>query len=297
MELRHLHAFSVVAEELHFGRAARRLHLVQSAVTRAIQALEADVGVPLFERNRRGVRLTAAGKALEARVPDILASIAACAVAARRAARGETGRLRVVWSEVGAASAITDVLWHFRQSYPDVEVSAGLLGSRDQAEALHNDRCDLAFSSAPLLDEELEAEGLFEDELYALVHTKHPFARRRSVSLQELSRETNIMLPRSAEPALYAAIDQAQATHGIPPPRLLESQDFTATLTLVAAGFGVGQAPGAACRFGCEGVVFVAIRPRIPVSLFAVRSRRYQVPTVERFLDLVRSHRESPIKR
>ncbi|HEU4412538.1 MAG TPA: LysR family transcriptional regulator [Polyangiaceae bacterium] len=297
MELRHLQAFVVLAEELHFGRAARRLHLVQSAVTRAIQALEADVGVTLFERGRRGVRLTAAGKAFEGRARDVLAAVEASAVEARRAAQGEMGRLRVVWSEVAAVSALTDAFRRFRQRYPAVEVSAGLLGTRDHAEALHGDRCDLAFSSAPLLDDGLEAEPVIDDELWAIVQAQHPFAKRRSISLQDLNQDTNILLPRWAEPVLHARIERSQAALGLTPPPLLESHDFTATLALVAAGFGVAQAPGAARRFSYEGVVFVVVRPRVPIHLFAVRARQRRAPTAERFLDLLRAATTRPKKR
>ena len=137
MELRHLRYFVAVAEELHFGRAAARLHIAQPPLSRQIRDLEREVGTPLFERVARGVELTAAGRAVLPEARLMLAQAARAQRTAERAARGEIGRLRVGFVEAATYSRVLpEVLGFFRMHLPNIGISLFEMDAHAQADAL-----------------------------------------------------------------------------------------------------------------------------------------------------------------
>src|ERR687885_395673 len=155
MELRHLRHFVAVAEELHVGRAAARLHIAQPPLSRQIRDLERDVGAPLFARVPRGVALTPAGHAFLPEARLTLAQAERARRTAQRAARGEIGRLRVGFVEAATFSGILpDVLRFFRKHYPDVALELLELSSLQQAEALREGRIDVGLLYSPPPDAE-----------------------------------------------------------------------------------------------------------------------------------------------
>jgi DNA-binding transcriptional LysR family regulator len=146
MELRHLRYFVAVAEELHFTRAAERLHLGQPPLSQQIQALEAELGVALFMRTRRKVSLTVAGERFLLRAREILAAAAEAADEARRAARGEMGELRVGFTaSLSMTSFFPALIYDYRLHYPQVALTLREMFSEDQCQALIGGKLDVGF--------------------------------------------------------------------------------------------------------------------------------------------------------
>lgn len=289
MDLRHLHTLVVLAEELHYGRAARRLRVAQPAVTRTIQDLEEDVGVLLFNRSKRSVELTPAGQRLAARARAILTDIDHAAVECRRVGEGKTGRLRVASNDLVCLGFLPEALRSFRRLYPDVDIELSRLTSLEQVSALREGRVDLVFEGVPVHDDAVVAERVTSERLCAIVPEGHELTRELPVRAERLYRETCAVLRRSREPELYRAFFETARRLGVAEPRVIEVDDASTMLTLVAAGLAVCQIPEGGTRFLFRGVVATPLDPAVVVGMYAVRRKGRPSPLVAAFLDQVRA--------
>src|SRR4051812_47302796 len=206
MELRHLRYFVAVAEELHFGRAAKRLRIAQPPLSRQIRDLEREVGTPLFERTPRGVDLTPAGSAFLPEARLTLSQAERAQRTALRAARGETGRLRVGF--VGAAThsgVLPNVLSFFRMHLPSIGLSLFEMDGRQQAEALRDGRIDLGLLHSPPLDADrwLRVESVYTDPVILAVPDDHRLAGRARFTLSGLAEESFVLFTREVAPPIY----------------------------------------------------------------------------------------------
>src|SRR5215471_3790909 len=167
MELRHLRYFVAVAEELHFGRAAARVHIAQPALSRQIRSLEDEMKLRLFERDRRRVSLTAAGVVFLDEVKGLMEQLERAVESARRAARGERGTLRIAYVPAVAYAGLPEIVRAFRQRVPDVEVRLQETHPARQIEALLAGRIDVGFARGPIQEPSLIVETVMEEPLVA----------------------------------------------------------------------------------------------------------------------------------
>jgi DNA-binding transcriptional LysR family regulator len=288
MELRHVRAFLILAEELHFGRTAARLHLVQSAVSQTIKALEDEVGAPLFARTKRQVSLTPAGRELLAPARRMLDELDRGLTAARRAASGETGRLSLYFTMMAALTPLPRALARFQREHPDVEVTIAPGGSTEQLDALGLGRADIGFMAikkdvAPFVCEVVE-----KDTLVAVVPSRHALAKRRSAAMRELVREPQIMLGEASEPKIRAALRRRFAEFGVEANVVLEVEQIETLLAFVAAGLGVALVPGFVRKLRFAGTAIVPVRPVIPCGISAVWNPDTLPPAGRRFLAVLR---------
>jgi len=249
-----LRCFVAVAEERHFGRAAERLQIAQSALSRQIQALERALGARLLNRARRSaVTLTEAGAALLDEARLALQQIARAETTARRAARGELGRIEVGYVVSAALSGVLPrTLERFRAAHPDVQVALVPMETPRQLEALRAGLLDVGFlRPRPAYPAGVGASIVHRDSLMLAVAAGHPLARRR-VTLTALAREACIV-PQFDESAGFAEQLAALGARGGFEPRIAHRvRDFIAALAMAAAGYGVVLAPAslAAIHFG-----------------------------------------------
>jgi DNA-binding transcriptional LysR family regulator len=188
-ELRHLRAFVALAEELNFTRAAQRLHLAQQALSAQIQQLEERVGAQLVTRTTRKVELTAAGEALYAQAPAVLAALEAATEAARRAARGETGRLRIGLLATAALDFTPLVLRAFAAERPGVDLSVRNVDFGDPTGGVRSGDTDVAVVWLPFATDGLEVAPLFDEERVALLADDHPLAEKAELRAADLAAE------------------------------------------------------------------------------------------------------------
>ena len=188
-ELRHLRAFVALAEELNFTRAAQRLHLAQQALSAQIQQLEERVGAQLVTRTTRKVELTAAGEALYAQAPGVLAALDAATEAARRAARGETGRLRIGLLATAALDFTPLVLRAFTAERPRVELSVRNVDFSDPTGGVRSGDTDVAVVWLPFATDGLVVEPLFDEERVGLLADDHPLAAKPELRAADLAGE------------------------------------------------------------------------------------------------------------
>jgi DNA-binding transcriptional LysR family regulator len=292
MNLRHLHAFLVLAEELHFGRTAARLHVVQSAVTQTIQALEKDLGVRLFERNKRRVALTPAGEHFLAHARDAVERLERGSEAARRAAAGESGRLALRFTMMTALTVLPRAVARFQRERPDVQLDIQAGGTTEQLAELRAGRCDIAFVALKRDVRPLSTEVVERASLVALLPSRHRHARRRSLRFEDLEGERFIFLRQTSEPEIRAALLRRFAEAGRAPEVVLEIEQVDALLAFVAVGTGISLVPGFVDRLHHQGVTTVPIRPVVPCGISAVWDGATLSPVAERFLATLREERE-----
>ena len=186
MELRHLRYFVVVAEELHFRRAAERLHMSQPPLSQQIRALEEEVGATLLLRNQRRVELTAAGVVFLERARQILADVEDAARQARRVQRGEVGRLAVGFVGSAMYSFVPDLLRRFGEHAPDVTLRLHEMGTTEQLRQLEDGRLDVGFLRAARSRPELKIEIVAEEPVIAALPDLHPLAAKPRLTLADL---------------------------------------------------------------------------------------------------------------
>ena len=248
-----------VGDEQHYGRAALRLRVVQPALSRQIQDLEEEVGFKLFERLPRGVKLSPAGKLFLEDARRILQDVNEAAARAARVARGQSGTLRVGFSENASwRGVVPESLRRFREIQPDAELQLQPLPSLEQLEAIRFGRLDAGFVlDMPKADPELERLRVAIQRIELAVPTGHALTKLKELRLRDLTDASFVWFPRRASPALYDRLMRECFRGGLKSPRIVQDGLNEATiLSLVATGLGVGWVLGTA-RWRCPKSVVI----------------------------------------
>lgn len=292
MELRHLRYFVAVAEDLHFGRAAARLHIAQPPLSRQIRDLERELGAELFARVKGRVSLTHAGRAFLVEARRTLAQAERARATAQRAARGEVGRLRVGFVEAATYSGVlADVLGLFRARHPDVGLELFELSSLQQTEALREGRVEVGVLHSLPYDaaEWLGVERLTDDPMIVALPSGHRLARRPTLPLAALAAEPLLLLRRPDGPGLHDRIIAACQAAGFSPAVAQQAGQLQTLVGLVAAGAGVTFVPGSLEALRRPGVVYRRVAGLgLDMGLWAVWRLAEESPVAARFLDALR---------
>lgn len=188
MELRHLRCFLAVAQELHFARAAERLHIEQSPLSRTIKELEEDLGEQLFVRTSRSTRLTLAGKQLLENVPRIFTALQQARDSVKAAANGFHGQLRIALSDCVTPFHLPALLAMCRQEEPEVEIRLSEVSLAQQIKGLQDDLYDAGFAQSDEVGEGLTAEPVWTEAMMVAVPARHPLMAHKRIPLEEVLR-------------------------------------------------------------------------------------------------------------
>lgn len=273
MELRHLRAFVVVAEELNFRRAAERLQVSQSPLSQQIKRLEREVGVTLFRRTTRQVELTAGGWAFLAEARRALKAAHAAPRVARQAAAGQIGTVRIGFTGPGSYQALLITARTFRQHRPNVRLdTVGPDFSGELVDMLHQDDLDAALIRLPVSTPGLQVRELTWHGMAAAVPADHHLASRASIDLTEFADQPIIGYPSNRGAAIAGSIHGAFINKGLSPNIVQEAPDTHTIMLLVGAGAGIGFVPEPAGHLKVPGVVLVPV-PDIPALGLALAWR------------------------
>jgi DNA-binding transcriptional LysR family regulator len=238
MDLRQLRYYIVVAEELHFGRAAERLKMTQPALSKQIMVLEKDIGVQLMSRTKRVVQLTHAGQAFLNRARFLLTQSEEMIQVARRTARGEEGQLTLGVTPP-ATQIVPDLLRGFRNRFPKVELNLSLLTTESQVVALNQRQIDIGFLHPPIDARGLDLYPVHEEDFIAVLPKDHRLLKYEKIPLAQFAGESFIILPRHESPVLYDQFVQFCQKLGFQPNIVKEVLDLQTRLCLIAAGVGI----------------------------------------------------------
>lgn len=289
MELRQIHYFVAIAEAEHFGRAALRLRIAQPALSRQMKLLEAEMGVELFERLPRGVRLTAAGRTFLNETRGLQAQIARAVDAAHAAAAGQSGALRLGFIEAAAwHGLLPEALRLFRSRFAGVELTLASMPTADQLAALRQGALDGALVYNPLPAEDLTATPLVRHPVVAAVPVESPLALRKQVSLRDLVAFPLIGFQRRASPRFFDDVHTRFRAHGITPRYVAELMVETDILALVSAGAGIALANSCQKWRPPHGVRFIDVEDlNVSLELSLVHARDNQSPTLQQFASIL----------
>jgi DNA-binding transcriptional LysR family regulator len=246
MELRHLRYFVGVGEEQHFGRAAKRLFIVQPALSRQIQDLERELGFPLFDRLPRGVKLNAAGKLFLDDARRILKEVEDAKRRAEWVAHGKAGTLRIgIATAVSWHGLVADFFRQFRRRQPDVQLELHHLLSTHQVEAILSGRLDAGFAATLTpWHKDLAHWEFARDRMVLAVPKGHPLTKQKTVRLRDLRNVPFVWFPRWVNPAFHEQMMKECARGGLSAPRIVqEASDRDTNLGLVQCRVGLSWQP------------------------------------------------------
>lgn len=272
MELRQLRYFLAVAEELHFGRAAKRVHISQPPLSQQIRQLEEELRVRLFYRTKRKVELTDAGRTFAGEARLILQQVDQAAGLAVEANRTKLSTL-IVGCSPANVTVVFPVLKEFANRYPKVHFVVKSLTSLEQVEALRGGRIDVGFVTLPVERDGLEMETVLRERLMVAMRENHPLSNRRRVPLRALANETLILFPLHLSPGRYDVITGLCRGAGFSLHVVHEVDNVHTMLDLISAGFGVSLMRASVQNINRKGVVFRELQ-HSPIVETAVAYRR-----------------------
>ena len=300
MELRQLRYFVAVAEELHFGRAAKRLHLSQPPLSQQIAHLEAEIRVKLLERDRRHVQLTKAGEVFLHRARAIIASSLDATREAQRIDSGYQGRLAIGYMSAVMLVKITQYLKEFHSIAPTADVILRQMKSHEQYVAVVNGEIDVGFVDFAVHElpqsrahEEVNSQLALRERLMLCVSKDSALAGRRTVGLRELSGAPFIALMRQAFPSFFDTLLHVCKEAGFKPHIVQQVESMPIAVAMASAGFGVALVPRlAAMTAESQFARFIEIEEEVYVDIFLI-SRADNRASIVRNLREVCTYRDS----
>jgi DNA-binding transcriptional LysR family regulator len=285
MELRQIRSFLSIAETLHFGRTAQLIHLSQPALSLQIRALEEEVGVRLFERNRRKTTLTAAGFAFRDDAAAALSQLEQGVRRARLAANGKLGLLRIGFISTAGREIVPAIVRQFRELNPEVEFSLRNILTAEQVQMLEAGSLDIGFLRLPIGGHSaLEVVTVHREPFVLVVPSSHKLAKRKRVRLRELAGQEFVGYERAHAPGFHDLIFGMLRAAGIVPNVSQTAAEIPTLISLVDSGMGIAILPASAVKHSVASVVACEILDRIPMSEIGIAvGKRFRAPVVGNF--------------
>ena len=289
MELTHLRYFAAVAEELHFGRAAARLHIAQPALSQQIKRLEGELETKLFNRTSRRVELSAAGKIFLRKAHGIIEQADEAFAAITSLGKGQSGYLSIAFNEPVINTFLPKVIEKFMRKYPEVQLSLKELGITEQFKAFDEKGLDLGFMRLFGQNTSAYLKCLVLREQYVLaLPANHKLCANSSLSLDMIGNEPLILFPRAEHPQLRNRFDECFRLSGFNPNIIQELSSKRTTLALVETGIALAFVPESSIIHSPAGVEFRKLDSNLPdIEIFALWRSKNDSPLIKNFLDLI----------
>ena len=291
MELRHLRYFRMVATELHFGRAAEKLHIAQPPLSKQIQDLEAALGFELFTRTKRSVALTPAGQVFLIEVTQIFQRLDRAIDIGRKTSRGELGQISIGFVGSATYNILPVMLQQFRDRYPQVQIELHELTTDRQLIWLREGRIDIGLIRPPIISTEFASHVIFQESLVVALPSHHHLAKLKMIDLSLLAAEPFILFPRPLAPGLYDPIITICQAAGFSPQVVQECIQMQTIVSLVSANMGVSILPASIQEAQRQGVIYKPIRSgSLDADKLATIAIIWRIhddsPTMKRLLEL-----------
>jgi len=289
MELTHLRYFVAVAEELHFGRAAAKLHIAQPALSQQIKRLEDELDTKLFNRTSRRVELSTAGKIFLNKAYVIIEQSDEAFAAIKSLGKGQSGYLSVAFNEPAINTFLPKAIAKFMNKYPDVQLSLKEVGIIEQFKAFDEKRLDLGFMRPYGHDTSAFSKRLVLREKYVLVlPANHKLCVNSSLTLDMIGDEALILFSRATHPQLRKRFDECFQLSNFKPNIIQELSSKRTTLALVETGIALAFVPESSMLHSPSGVEFRELDSNLPaVEIFALWRSENDSPLIKNFLALI----------
>ncbi len=285
MELRQLKYFIATAEELHFRKAAERVHVAQPALSQAIHQLEEEIGTLLFERNNRNVALTAAGKVFYARARVMADNACMAAREARGVGRGDAGTVAIGFISTAAMKVLPATLRHFKEVIPAAQLELLELGPGEQMEELARGHLDIGLTISEVLDEGFRVLEIDREPLIAALPETQAFAALDKVNLGDLADHSIITPSRHPRRGYYETVADAYRKAGVRPANIQCVRMIQTGLMLVGAGLGISLVPESFKAIQIKGVIYRPLAdPRTEIAVSAVWRSDNVSPLLHKFV-------------
>jgi DNA-binding transcriptional LysR family regulator len=290
MELRHLRYFVAVAEGLNIRRAAEKLRVSQPPISRQINDLESEIGVKLFDRSNKKLRLTNAGECFLKEATDILKKVAHATSLVQAVNRGEAGTLVIAYGGPVAGMLPASVTRQLREIFPWMELGIREMTLQEQVKALLENQIDVGYVGLKTeeLEETLGFEPICKVELLAALPSNHPLAEHKTLALEDLTGEHFIIVGKNASPTAYDRLLSILKSSGFIPNVAHQADKAHNLLRLVAAGFGVSVVPDFYKNYSIPDVVFHSLKENIEIDWYVAWRKDNKSPLLMTFLNILR---------
>jgi DNA-binding transcriptional LysR family regulator len=290
MEIRQLRYFVAVAEELHFRRAAARLHISQPPLSQQIRQLEEEMGCQLLARTRRRGELTAAGEAFLRDARALLHELDGAVATAQRIDAGQTGRLTVNFVGSALLSIVPGIVQRFRAARPGIELELHERSTVEQLRAVAAGVVDVGLVRPPIDEEpELRSEIIMRERTLAALPANHPLAALRRVPLKRLAAEPFVLFPRAQAPGFHDLLIGSVAATGAPPQVVQYAPEMLTIIGLVATGIGLSLVPESVAHLALDGVTYRPVAGAPRADLAAITRAGDNSPLVRAFIAQAKS--------
>lgn len=259
VNLRRMSFFIAVAEELHFGQAADRLAIAQPPLSQQIRKLESELGLKLFVRNTRHVRLTDAGRILYPEAKRLLDTARSVGRVAEELRTGQRGLLRLGFVDSAAYELVPRFLHLYRSRWPDIELDLRHMSSDEQIVALRDHSLDLGIARASGDSTHVRSRTFANESLVVAVHARHRLSGSQGVHVADLAGERFVGFDARRSTLLYAELTALLDAHGVHYAPAVEATEYTTILGIVAAGEGIAIVPAGVRTFRPPGIYYVDI--------------------------------------
>lgn len=291
MELRHLRYFNAVATELHFGRAAEKLHIAQPPLSKQIQDLETELGFELFIRTKRSVALTPAGQVFLIEVDQIFQKLDRAIDIGRKTSRGELGQISIGFVGSATYNILPVMLRQFRDRYPDVQIELHELTTDRQLVWLREGKIDIGLIRPQNISLDFGSQIIFRESLVVALPSNHHLANLATIELSLLATEPFILFARQLAPGLYDPIITICQAAGFSPQVVQECTQMQTIVSLVSANMGISILPASIQEDKRQGVVYKLITAGSDIDQLATIAIIWRLnddsPTMKRLLEIV----------
>ncbi|MEO6685029.1 MAG: LysR substrate-binding domain-containing protein [Dyadobacter sp.] len=254
MDIEQIRNFLKLSKELHFWRTAEMIHISQSALTRQIQALEQEMGIQLFERNKRNVKLTAAGVFLRDKWSVLLDDLSYVHLFARKMSHGEIGKLRIVHPDSISSSLIPEVMLSISQKHPELTIELLQLPYANTQQSLLDYKIDLAFTRQESILPDISSKKIKSEPVAFFIPKDHAFMVYSDLSAESLIKQRFILPVAESQSSFHGLVQEIFRSYGFIPEALYESDFGSSILGLVSKGLGIAILPMSFAQNGTPGI-------------------------------------------
>lgn len=288
LEIRKLRYFIAVAEELHFGRAALRLHMSQPPLSRHIKELEQLLDVQLFNRSAQGVELTSEGQTLLTEAKNIVRLSNRAVELTQQAKRGEIGRLEVGYYGTAIFQIVPNLLKQFKDSHPTIALSLHNLNKDEQLKAIRDHKIHIGFNRYIIDAPDIETRTIVSEPLYVAMSERSSLAEEKEVELAAVAKKSLILFPIGPRPSFADEIINVFSSVDLTPRIEQEAEDAISAIAMVGAGFGVTIVPQSAISLRLPHVVYRPLAAPAPsTDLQCVYLAKHRAPVLSAFIDFL----------